>query len=48
MERDREADAALKRLGWMVIRLWDFEIRRDLDRCVATIEAALTPPSRAA
>ena len=29
MNRYRAADAALKEMGWAVIRLWDFEVRRD-------------------
>jgi DNA mismatch endonuclease (patch repair protein) len=41
MERDRSADAALQARGWTVLRLWDFEIRRDLPDCVRRIEAAL-------
>jgi DNA mismatch endonuclease, patch repair protein len=30
VQRDREADAALEASGWTVIRVWDFEVRRDL------------------
>lgn len=42
VERDRAADQALRAMGWTVLRLWDFEVRRDLPRCVAQVEAALT------
>jgi len=39
--RDRSADALLAEQGWTVIRLWDFEVRRDLDACVQRIRDAL-------
>jgi len=41
VERDRAADAALAELGWRVLRFWDFEITKDLDRCVSEIEERL-------
>ena len=50
IRRDRAADTALLEMGWTVIRLWDFEVRRDLDCCLERIEDALgralrpTPP----
>ncbi len=28
-ERDRRADMALVEAGWKVVRVWDFEVRRD-------------------
>lgn len=28
-ERDRRVDRELKRIGWTVLRLWDFEVLRD-------------------
>ncbi len=31
MERDRKVDRELVGLGWTVERIWDFEIRRDLE-----------------
>jgi len=46
--RDRAADDALREMGWTVVRLWDFEVRRDLAACVARIGATLdaqTPSS---
>jgi DNA mismatch endonuclease (patch repair protein) len=39
--RDRAADASLREMGWTVIRLWDFEVRRDLGGCLERIAAAL-------
>jgi len=41
MARDQAANRALLELGWSVIMLWDFELRAELDRCVAQIESAL-------
>lgn len=47
--RDREADAALQAAGWTVVRIWDFEIRRDLngivDRVISTLSARTTGSS---
>lgn len=40
-QRDREADRALRLVGWEVIRLWDFEIERDLASCVARVAQAV-------
>ena len=41
MRRDRAADAALCEMGWTVVRLWDFEVRRDLEGCLSRISSAL-------
>lgn len=41
MARDQEVNRQLASAGWTVLRLWDFEILRDLDACVAKAEAAL-------
>jgi DNA mismatch endonuclease, patch repair protein len=39
--RDRRVDGELRELGWSVLRVWDFELRRDLatvlDRVVAML-----------
>jgi DNA mismatch endonuclease (patch repair protein) len=39
--RDREADAALRQMEWTVLRFWDFEVTKDCEGCVATIETAM-------
>jgi DNA mismatch endonuclease (patch repair protein) len=39
--RDKASGLALEALGWRVIRLWDFQLKRDLDGCVADIDEAL-------
>jgi DNA mismatch endonuclease, patch repair protein len=42
IERDREADVALRDAGWTVIRIWDFEVRRDLAAVVDRVVSALS------
>lgn len=37
----READAALEAAGWIVVRIWGFEVRRDLESVVAGVIEAL-------
>ena len=32
----------LKDLGWTVLRFWDVDIEKDLDRCVRRVEKAVT------
>lgn len=39
--RDRAADAALTGAGWTVVRVWDFEVRRDLPAALSRVIAAL-------
>lgn len=41
MERDTAVTANLAEAGWVVLRFWDFEIERELDRCVNAVRAAL-------
>jgi DNA mismatch endonuclease, patch repair protein len=37
VERDRAVDAELDQLGWGVVRVWDFEVKRDLPGIVEKI-----------
>lgn len=46
VERDRQVDRELEALGWVVERIWDFEIRRDLDAVVERV-AGLVQSRRA-
>ena len=39
--RDARVNAELAAAGWKVIRLWDFEIERNLGECVRRVTAAL-------
>jgi len=40
-ERDRRNFRKLRAMGWMVIRLWQHQLKRDFDGCVAKIMAAV-------
>lgn len=39
--RDRRVDAELQELGWAVLRVWDFEVRRDIDAVAKRVAGAL-------
>lgn len=39
--RDRRNDATLAADGWLVLRVWESEIRADVDAVAARVEAAL-------
>ena len=41
IERDEENNKALGALGWTVIRIWESDIKRDLDGCVKTVKETL-------
>lgn len=43
--RDRRVDQELAALGWVVLRLWDFEIERDLPTATASVIAAIRQSS---
>lgn len=40
--RDERVNGELARLGWSVLRLWDFEIERDTEECVRRVVSALS------
>jgi len=40
-KRDLEVNAALKEQGWQVIRLWEYDIKHDLDACMTIVLDAL-------
>jgi DNA mismatch endonuclease (patch repair protein) len=47
-ERDDEVNQRLEAEGWVVLRFWDFEVERELERCVSELRTALTstaPPA---
>jgi DNA mismatch endonuclease (patch repair protein) len=48
MERDRNVTSQLEAEGWTVIRVWESELRGDLDPVVKRIVAAWEPASRRA
>jgi len=39
--RDERVNAELAATGWMVLRLWDFEVERDIDASAGRVRAAL-------
>lgn len=39
--RDASVNRALRHEGWAVVRIWDFEVERDLDECVRRVDSAL-------
>lgn len=41
MARDVEVNQALALAGWEVLRIWDFEIKKDVNRAAAKVEAAV-------
>jgi DNA mismatch endonuclease (patch repair protein) len=41
VERDRRVDRELRERGWTVLRIWDFEIRKDLDAAALHVIEAL-------
>lgn len=45
--RDRRIDRELQELGWTVLRVWDFEVRDNIDEVVATVASTLTSRLRA-
>lgn len=41
IERDREVDARLENAEWRVLRLWDFEVNKELETSVSRVLAVL-------
>ncbi len=41
IERDRAADSALREMGWSVVRVWDQDVKADLNGCLDQVRAAL-------
>lgn len=41
MKRDRRVDRALSEDGWTVFRVWDFEIKKNIDEVVGQIAGLL-------
>lgn len=37
MQRDKEVNEALRRLGYKVFRFWESEIKKELDRCLTEV-----------
>jgi DNA (cytosine-5)-methyltransferase 1 len=43
MRRDHATTAALQRMGWTVLRLWESQISDDLEGCVSVIADSINP-----
>lgn len=41
MARDREVTEALQRDGWLVLRFWEWQIRKHLSECVESVLQAI-------
>ena len=41
IERDEENNKALRALGWTVVRIWESDIKNDLDGCIKEVQEAL-------
>lgn len=41
-KRDRYVNRNLKEKGWKVIRIWEYDIKKNFDKCVKRILKALT------
>jgi DNA mismatch endonuclease (patch repair protein) len=42
IERDRAADAALRDMGWRVVRMWDQDVKANISDCVDRVRQALS------
>lgn len=42
IERDKEVNAELTRIGWIVLRFWGKDIIKNIDKCVNEIEDAIS------
>jgi DNA mismatch endonuclease, patch repair protein len=38
IKRDKHVNRKLKKLGWRVLRFWDFEIEKDVKKCVEKVQ----------
>ena len=41
IQRDDEVNKSLRSLGWKVVRIWESDIKADLDACVRIVKEAL-------
>ena len=46
MERDREVSEALQKAGWIVLRFWEWQIRKHLNECVDAVLQAIDDKKR--
>ncbi|MBE6073596.1 MAG: DUF559 domain-containing protein [Selenomonas ruminantium] len=41
VEHDREVNVALSEEGWLVLRFWESDIKKDIEGCIKCIEEYL-------
>lgn len=41
IERDKEDDERLRDMGWTVIRIWESDIKKNVDECVQLVQETL-------
>ena len=41
MERDRRVDRALRKDGWRVLRVWESQVLKDVERCARRVHQAV-------
>ena len=41
VERDREVNDELTEMGWLVLRFWESDVKKDLEGCIKHIEEYL-------
>ena len=41
ISRDKYVTRKLRRCGWVVIRFWDFQIKKDVEKCVRIVKKHL-------
>ena len=46
MERDQHINTRLNEMGWIVLRFWDFEVKKDLPLCIDKTIAAIEERKR--
>ncbi|MEA3255673.1 MAG: very short patch repair endonuclease [Candidatus Altiarchaeota archaeon] len=45
VKRDKEVNKILKKQGWKVIRFWEHEIKKDLQKCYSKVEKEINKKS---
>lgn len=38
VERDKQTNRELRRLGWQVVRLWESDLKKNLEKCVSRVQ----------
>lgn len=39
IQKDKEVNLGLRNEGWIVLRFWDFQVEKNLDKCIEKIRA---------